>query len=147
MGGKQTSGNSGVSIRLDGDGACTVRHVANGAWLRTSKPREYGGTGGSFSSTDLLAAALGSCIATDVEALAVRHAVDLAGIEIDVEKTLQRRPKRIAALHVVVVLPSGVDPRLLPRFERAAAACLVRRSLAPEIPVDVAVRCAPAGGS
>lgn len=133
-----------ISIRLDDDGACTVRHETSGAWLRTSKPPEYGGAGTSFSSTDLLAAALGSCIATDVEALAVRHGVALAGIEIEVEKTLQRRPKRIAALRVAVVLPSGVDPRLLPRFERAAAACLVRRSLAPEIPVDVTVRCGSA---
>lgn len=102
-------------------------------------PRVFGGSGASFSSTDLLAAALGSCIATDLEPLARRHRIALADIGIEVEKSLSSRPKQVESLHVHVRLPRGVAEDVLLRFERAAARCLVHRSLDPHIRVSVTV--------
>ncbi|MGD8279087.1 MAG: OsmC family protein [Gemmatimonadota bacterium] len=131
---------SGIDIVLEGRGECVVRQRATGVELRTSKSPEYGGTGTSFSSTDLLAAALGTCIATDVEPVAERHGIEAGSIRVHVSKLLSVRPKRIESLSVVVVLPAGVPPDVVVRLERAAGHCLVHRSLSPEIEVRVRVR-------
>lgn len=135
------AGQSGsrLSITLRGDGECDVRHAPSDARLLTSRPPEFGGTGSSFSSTDLLAAALGACIATDIETLAVRHGIELSAIEIEVGKELSRQPKKVEAFRVVIRVP-GIDDGMRLRLERASGHCLVRRSLDPGIRVSVEVR-------
>jgi len=117
-----------------------VRQRATGVELRTSKSPEYGGTGGSFSSTDLLAVALGTCIATDVEPVAERHGIDVRSMRVRVTKVLSVQPKRIESLSVVVEVPAGVPPDVVVRLERAAGHCLVHRSLSPDVDVRVRVR-------
>ncbi len=130
---------SGIEIRLAGAGECVVRHPT-GVEVRTSKSPEYGGSGTSFSSTDLLAVALGTCIATDVEPVAERHGIDPGSIRIGVTKALSVRPKRIVSLAVDVEVPDGVPADVMVRLERAAAHCLVHRSLSRDIEVRVGVR-------
>jgi putative redox protein len=129
---------STVDVHLVGDGVCRIVHRESGAEIRSSKAPEYGGLGGAFSSTDLLAAALGSCIATNLEPVALRHAVPLEAFEISVEKRLAVEPKRIEALAVEVHLRQPVPPPVLTRLERAAHHCLVHRSLSPDVAVTIA---------
>jgi uncharacterized OsmC-like protein len=131
---------SEIDIRLVGRGECVVRHRATGVEVRTSKSPEYGGTGTSFSSTDLLAAALGTCIATDLEAVAERHGIEPGSMRIGVTKALSVQPKRIESLAVEVEVPAGVPPDVRVRLERAAGHCLVHRSLSADIEVRVRVR-------
>jgi putative redox protein len=130
---------SRISIRLAGPGDCEILHADSGVRIRSSKSPEFGGSGTSFSSTDLLAAALGSCIATDLEPVAERNGLAPASIAIDVEKHLSTKPKRIDTLAVSVRVPEHVGDALLLKLERAAAACLVQRSLQPDIRVDITV--------
>lgn len=85
-----------------------------------------------------MAAALGTCIATSVEAVAVRHGIGAGQIEVTVEKTLGERPRRLARLAVGVRLPVAPDARLRTKLRRAIDLCPVHRSLSPE--VEVAVR-------
>jgi len=136
----RNDGVSGIDIVLEGRGECVVRQRVTGVELRTSKSPEYGGAGTSFSSTDLLAVALGTCIATDVEPVAERHGIEAGSIRVHVSKVLSVRPKRIASLSVDVEVPAGVQPDVRLRLERAAGHCLVHRSLSPEIEVRVRVR-------
>lgn len=126
-----------LSVRLLGAGACEVRHAPSGARLRTSRPLAFGGSGDAFSSTDLLAAALGTCIATDLEGLADRHGISREDLVIEVDKALSVRPKRLEGLRVRIRLPDGADDRARLVLARAAEACLVRRSLAPDVRVTV----------
>ncbi|MFW6201243.1 MAG: OsmC family protein [Gemmatimonadota bacterium] len=143
--GTAESGPTRVAIRLEGGGECVARHGSSDTRMRTSKSPAYGGSGGSFSSTDLLAVALGTCIATDLELVAERHGIAPAEIAIDVDKTLSLRPKRIEAFRVVVRVPERVEDDVVLRLERAAGHCLVHRSLAAEIRVDVEVHRAAGG--
>lgn len=53
-------------ISLKDKGRCQIRHVFADAEIITDLPPEYGGNGRSFSSTDLVSAALGSCILTSI---------------------------------------------------------------------------------
>ncbi|MGH7502197.1 MAG: OsmC family protein [Longimicrobiales bacterium] len=127
-----------IRIRLLGGGDCDVEHAETGTHVRTSKSAAFGGTASSFSSTDLLAAALGSCIATDLEPVAERNGVIPAAIRIDVEKTLSMSPKRIESIDVRVTLPTHTPDLVVTKLERAAEHCLVHRGLNPE--VDVRIR-------
>lgn len=127
-----------ITIALEGAGDCTAFHAASGTSLRTSKSPAFGGSGLSFSSTDLLGVALGTCIATDIEKVAERNGLDLADITVEVDKTFAENPKRIARFDVRVGLPAGLDDILVLKLRRAAALCLVQRSLHRDMVIDVA---------
>jgi uncharacterized OsmC-like protein len=129
-------------IRLRSHGDCDAIHPASGTSLATSKSPQFGGSGASFSSTDLLAVALGTCIATDIEPVAARHGIDLQAIEIFVDKRMSIQPKRIDAFDVTVVIHAPVDDPLLTRLRNAANACLVQRSLHPSIACAIQFRTA-----
>lgn len=130
---------SRIDITLLGKGDTEITHVASDTRIRSSKSPAYGGSGSTFSSTDLLAAALGSCIATNVEPVAERHGVSLDRIRVSVEKTLSAEPKRLDALDVVVHVEGDTAPDILLRFDRASHLCLVHRSLAPHVRVGITV--------
>jgi uncharacterized OsmC-like protein len=122
-----------VSVVLLGGGECVVDHPRSGARLVTSKAPEYGGLGRSFSSTDLLAAALGTCIATDLEIVAARNGVPPETISLEVVKLLSAKPKRVQGFDVHVRLSRHVDAAIMRKLHRAAGACLVQRALAPSV--------------
>ena len=107
--------------------------------MLTDMPMEYGGEGRSFSATDLLAAALGACIATNIDGVAVRHGIPLEGLEVRVEKSLSREPKRVDRLVVSIDLGMPVSSEVRQRIERAAEHCPVHRSLHPDVIVMVGV--------
>jgi len=126
-----------LTISLLGRGECEARLANTDVRVLTSKSPAFGGTGSSFSSTDLLAVALGTCIATDIEPVAERNGMALDAIRVDVEKELSVQPKRIISLHTHVRLPAGTDDVLVVKLRRAAATCLVQRSLSPDIRFDM----------
>ena len=53
-----------MSFRHTGDLRCSAEHGPSGVSLSTDAPPEHDGRGESFSPTDLLATALGTCIFT-----------------------------------------------------------------------------------
>jgi uncharacterized OsmC-like protein len=126
-----------IRIRLLGGGDCELVQDTTGVALRTSKSVAFGGTGASFSSTDLLAAALGSCIATDLEPVAARNGVPPESIQIEVDKVLSLKPKRIESIDVRVTLPPGTPELVATKLERAADHCLVHRALHPDLDVRI----------
>jgi len=128
---------SRIDVTLVGNGACRIVHQESGASIASSVAPEYGGAGGAFSSTDLLAAALGSCIATNLEPLLVRHGIPLDTIRVGVDKELSVTPKRLVRLAVAIHLGPTVSPDVIVRLGRAADHCLVHQSLAPEIDVRI----------
>jgi uncharacterized OsmC-like protein len=130
-------------IRSISEGRCCVEHQPSGAFVETDLPPEYGGAGRSFSGTDLLAAALGVCIATNIDSVAVRHNVPLDALTIRVKKELAQSPKRVARLEVTISVAADVSPDVLARLERAAASCAVGSSLHPEVAVVVQFDLAP----
>jgi putative redox protein len=126
-----------IEITYNRAGSCRVVHSASGASVTTDLPPEYGGAGVSFSATDLLAAALGVCIATNIDTVADRHGIPPDALSLAVDKTLANNPKRIEALAVTISsrVPIAEDVRL--RLERTASHCLVHHSLHPDIRVTV----------
>lgn len=126
----------GIEITYCRAGSCEVVH-SSGAKIITDLPPEYGGAGESFSATDLLAAALGVCIATNIDSVADRHGIPLDALSLTVEKTLTVEPKALKALSVTVHSAVAIPEDVLLRLRRAASHCIVHRSLHPDVAVSI----------
>jgi putative redox protein len=128
-----------IRITLPRLGACRVEHVGSGTLVATDLPPEYGGDGESFSATDLLAAALGACIATSLDRVAHRAGIPPEALRIEVDKELAVAPKRVARLAVRVVVARPLDEPTRAKLLRAAHTCPGHRSLHPDVRVEVRV--------
>lgn len=128
-----------INIRYEGRLRCAAVHGPSGQTLHTDAPVDNHGRGESFSPTDLVATALGSCMATIMGIVAERHQLDLRGMEIEVAKVMSAdTPRRIAKLETTIKVPLPPDHPQRVLLENAALTCPVHKSLHPEIekPVD-----------
>lgn len=128
-----------ISVVYQGQLRCEATHGPSGVTLHTDAPVDNHGRGESFSPTDLVATALGSCILTILGIQADKHGLDLTGTRVTVEKHMSTdTPRRIARLPVRVAVPVELDADMRKRLERAAHTCPVHHSLHADIdkPID-----------
>jgi len=128
-----------ILIRISGDGSYRLRHGPSSVELETTTPPEYGGAGGSFSATDLVAAGLGSCVATTLQAVARREGIPDERLEVQVVKTLAEKPRRIESLDVTITADTILSPAQRRKILAAVRACPVHRSLSPDVRVDLSL--------
>ncbi len=128
-----------IEARYDGGKKCSLTHQ-EGATLQTDAPKDIGGDASAFSPTDLVAAALASCVLTTVAMYAERHALDLTGMTASVGKEMTATPRRIGRLPLTVHLPATVPADIRPALERVAYACPVHASLHPDIEAPIEMR-------
>ncbi|MFT5289387.1 MAG: putative redox protein [Planctomycetota bacterium] len=124
-----------VQIRIDYQGGlrCSATHDPSGRTLVTDAPVDNHGQGQSFSPTDLVATALGTCMLTIMGIVAERHGWDLEGTTAQVEKIMTVDPvRRIGSLEVVIRVPTLLPVAARVALERAALACPVHASLHPD---------------
>jgi uncharacterized OsmC-like protein len=121
-----------VFIEYQGGLHCSAKHGPSGATLQTDAPVDNQGKGEAFSPTDLVGAALGSCMATIMGIYARQNGIPLEGMRVEVTKEMtQALPRKIARLSTEIWMPSGL-PRN-PALEQAALTCPVHRSLHPDV--------------
>lgn len=126
-----------IDTEYVGDLRCTAEHVPSGVTLTTDAPKDNRGEGRTFSPTDLVATALGTCIATILGIQAEKHDVDLEGTEITVEKEMASDPRRIDSLRTEVTMPMALNESIRRRMERTARLCPVEESLHPDIDTPI----------
>ena len=129
-----------VKIEIDyrGQLLTEVTHGPSATKLTTDAPLDNGGKASSFSPTDLVGAALGSCMATIMGGFAQRHSIPLEGAKIEVVKTMVQQPiRRIGEFKVDIYLPVAGDHPLRAGLEKAALTCPVHQSLHPDVKIPV----------
>jgi putative redox protein len=129
-----------VEIRIEypGELQCKATHGPSGAALMTDAPVDNQGKGRTFSPTDLVATALGTCIFTVLGIVAQRNNIDLVGSSMVVRKEMTSQPvRRIGRLHVEINVPQVLSQDDRRRLENAAEACPVKRSLHPDIDIQI----------
>ena len=100
----------------------------------TDAPVDNHGKGESFSPTDLVATALGTCMLTVMGIFAQRHALDLTGMSVTVQKEMTATlPRKIARLACEIRMPLEETHPLREALERTALTCPVHQSLHPEV--------------
>ncbi len=127
-----------IDATYDGGLRCRATHAESGATLSTDAPKDNQGQGLSFSPTDLLATALGTCMLTTMGIAANRLGVDLTGAHVRVRKEMTAEaPRRVSKLTVEITGPSSVPNEHRLPLERAAIECPVSRSLSPAIQTGI----------
>lgn len=127
-----------VEIRIDyeGDLHCNALHVPSGNRIATDAPVDNNGRGEAFSPTDLVATALGACMATVIGIVAKRKEIAVEGMKVVVRKHMSEDlPRRIAKLEVDMTVPLSADHPERKVLESAARGCPVHHSLHPDIEV------------
>lgn len=138
-----------MSVRIEsvyqGELRCRAVHGPSQTTLLTDAPVDNHGKGESFSPTDLVAAALGTCMMTIMGILAERHKLDIVGTKVEVIKEMIQEPiRRIGKLQVTISVPAEKAERLSTadrqRLEAAAMHCPVHQSLHPDVQLPVSFR-------
>ncbi len=111
-------------------------HLKSGTQMVTDAPVDNQGKGESFSPTDMVATAMGSCMLTIMGIKARDKNIDIEGATIEVLKTMASNPRRISKLDIKMTMPSksfsDKDKKIL---EHAAQTCPVGNSLHSDIEI------------
>lgn len=127
-----------IDVAYKGELRCEAVHGPSGEAIVTDAPVDNQGRGEFFSPTDLVAAALGTCIATIMGIAARKAGIDLRGLKITVEKEMTSEgTRRIGRLAVRVAMPCDLEDGVREKFEAIADLCPVRKSLSPGIETAV----------
>ncbi len=109
-------------------------HHLSGNKIITDAPTDNNGRGEAFSPTDLVCAALSSCMMTLMGIVADREKIDLTGMTSQITKIMAANPRRIAEIQIVFSRP-GLQVTEIQRQKLVIAAqtCPVAMSLAEGI--------------
>lgn len=123
-----------------GEKHCKVEHEPSNSILETDAPRDNQGRGESFSPTDLVATALGTCILTTIAIIAERDSIDVTNSKMSVEKVMSASPRKIASLKTIIELPKDIPLDYRPKLELTGNNCPVKISLHPDVNIPIEYR-------
>jgi putative redox protein len=127
-----------IEMQYLGDLHCKAVHGPSGTALDTDAPKDNQGRGESFSPTDLVATALGTCILTTMGILARTLSIDMTGATASVTKEMASVPtRRIATLAVTLHMPGSIAPENRIKLERAAHTCPVHKSMQSNVDMPI----------
>jgi len=127
-----------IQLQYEGDLHCQALHIPSGSQLATDAPVDNNGRGEAFSPTDLVATALGACMATIIGIVAKRKEIAVEGMKITVRKHMSAdAPRRIARLELDLHLPLPAAHPERKVIEAAARGCPVHQSIHPDIAVEM----------
>jgi putative redox protein len=81
-----------------GDLRTEAKHLRSGQAIITDAPVDNMGKGEAFSPTDLVCAALSSCMMTIMGQVADREGIDLRGLRTEIVKVMASNPRKIAPI-------------------------------------------------
>jgi putative redox protein len=127
------------TIIYEGELRTVATHLQSGTEIETDAPTDNQGRGERFSPTDLVATALGACMATTMGIKSRDLPVDLRGMKLSIQKIMKPDPRRIAGVHIVFDFPEGfqADEKTRAILERTAHTCPVMYSIHPDMEVKV----------
>lgn len=109
-------------------------HVKSGKQIITDAPTDNCGKGESFSPTDMVATALGSCMLTIIGIAADAHGFSIKDTEVEITKIMGTNPRRIIEIVLDFKFPpnnySEKEKRII---EESARTCPVAKSVHPDL--------------
>jgi putative redox protein len=127
------------TVIYEGELRTVATHLQSGNKIETDAPTDNNGKGERFSPTDLVATALGSCMATIMGMKARDLNADLKGMKIEIQKIMKADPRRIGGINATFSFPENIiaDEKQRTILERAAHTCPVIYSIHPDIEVNI----------
>ena len=125
---------STATFTYKGDLRTEAIHTRSGESIITDAPTDNHGKGEAFSPTDLVGAALVTCMITVMGIKARNREWEMGNVTGEVKKIMASNPRRIAALHVILRF-DGHDLSETERkvLENIAITCPVAQSLKADL--------------
>ena len=123
-----------IETVYEGNLRTRAKHLGSGSEIITDAPIDNQGKGEAFSPTDLLSAALGSCMLTIMGIAANTHYIDMDQTRIRITKIMASNPRRVAEVQIEFDMPSkGYSEKEMAILEHAARTCPVALSVHPDL--------------
>src|SRR6478735_3657277 len=123
-----------ISASYSGSLRTQAKHLKSGNTIITDAPTDNNGKGEAFSPTDLVCAALSSCMMTLMGMLAEREKIELTGLKSEITKIMAASPRKIAEIQITFSHPSlGATDVQKQKLKNAALTCPVALSLSDSI--------------
>lgn len=107
--------------------------------LTVDQPVTDGGTDTAPTPTELLVAALVSCVAHYARRYLARHELPTAGLSVTADYAMGSRPARVSEISIVITLPEGVPEDRRDALLAVASHCTVHNTLVSAPAVQVAL--------
>lgn len=115
-----------------------VEHIRSGTQIITDAPVDNKGKGESFSPTDLVAGALGSCMLTIIGIKASEHGFNINGTRANITKIMASNPRRISEIVIeFYFLDNNYSKKEKQLIINSAKTCPVAKSIHPDIKLSV----------
>lgn len=109
-------------------------HLKSGNTIITDAPTDNNGKGEAFSPTDLVCAALSSCMLTIMGIVADREKIDLKGLTSEIVKVMSSNPRKIEEIQITFNHPNLVASEdQKQKLKQAARTCPVALSLSESL--------------
>lgn len=126
-----------IEIEYLGDLMCEVTHSPSGKKFFTDAPLDNQGQARYISPTDLLAASIGSCVATIMGIKAKANNIDIKGMKILTFKEMINTPfRRVDKLTLELIFPNKLNVKDYELLSKVVKVCPVTKSLLPEIELE-----------
>ena len=123
-----------AKVEYLGDLRTQAEHLKSGNLVITDAPVDNLGKGEEFSPTDLVSAALCSCMLTIMGQVADREGINLKGLSSEVVKIMSSNPRKIAEIQITfshaALQATEVQKQ---KLRNAARTCPVALSLAESV--------------
>ena len=121
-----------------GDQRSIAVHTPSSTEIISDAPVDNGGKGESFSPTDLLVTALGTCMLTYIGKSADRYDWDAKDTRIVLKKEMVADPmRRVGRIITDIYLPREFDDREMRILTNAVTTCPVKLSISDQIEVPI----------
>jgi uncharacterized OsmC-like protein len=117
-----------------------MTHVKSGTIVLTDAPIDNKGKGEVFSPTDLVAAALGSCMLSIMGIAANEHKFSIDGATASITKIMASDPRRIAEIIVDLDFPGSFTDKQKKIIKIISETCPVALSLHPDLKQTVSLK-------
>jgi uncharacterized OsmC-like protein len=126
--------NQMAEVEYQGNLRTSAKHLKSGNLIVTDAPIDNNGKGEAFSPTDLVSAALSSCMMTIMGMVAEREGVDLKGLRSEVIKVMASNPRKIGEIQITFYHASlqATDIQKQ-KLKNAALTCPVALSLSESV--------------
>ena len=105
-------------------------HIKSGNTIISDAPPDNNGKGEAFSPTDLVCAALSSCMMTIMGMVAEREKIDLTGLKSEIMKIMASNPRKIAEIQITFAHENLIaTDEQKKKLKHAAETCPVALSL------------------
>lgn len=123
------------SVKYLGELRAQAIHNQSGTVIQTDAPKDNHGKGEAFSPTDLVAAALATCIITTIAIKVAQDGLNsVVGCVSEVTKVMYSEPRRIGEIQIQITFPANnYSDKEKKIFENTAKVCPVAKSLHPDL--------------